>query len=312
MQLRIDVSQNILDQFAHQLKNIVEVEENAIEIKKGFGEGRFTLVTFPNQLELYHLSSYANLDVSINSQNPADSEWLLYNINLANQGLEKTVNNQQVNIQRFLPSGILIYTPQTRVFSTSSANTRFEVALVRFHRSFLANYLEQSLTILENTDNAVLYEDLDHYLEKFLRSAIQTKNKITAHASLLSFMGGVIEKLQQRDLEEKYEQLHPDDLKGLFTAAAYLRDPLATNIPSINQLALAAGMGTTKFKTYFKQVFGEPPIQYHRKIKLEYARQELITQRKTASELSYELGYSHPSKFTAAYKKQFGIVPSQA
>jgi len=95
-------------------------------------------------------------------------------------------------------------------------------------------------------------------------------------------------------------------------AAAHLRNPLASTVPSLAELAETARMGITKFKTTFKQVFGTPPIQYHRKIKLEYARQELTTQRKTATELSYELGYSHPSKFTTAYKKQFGVVPSQA
>ncbi len=311
MQLQIDVSQNILHQFATQLSSIADVTKNVLKVRPAFGEGTFTFKAFPNQLELYHLVSYSKLEMGIRSQNPADSEWLLYNINLSNQAIEKTVNNQEVNIQKYLPSGILIYTPQTQVFSSSPAHTHFEIALVRFHRSFLAQYLHQELPILANTDRAVIYEDLDYYLEKSLNNALQTSNKINAHAHLLSFMGGVIEKLQQRSTEESFEDLHPNDLKGLFTASAYLRNPLASCVPSINDLAEIAGMGITKFKTTFKQVFGVPPIQYHRKIKLEYARQELISQRKTATELSYELGYSHPSKFTIAYKKQFGIVPSQ-
>jgi len=311
MQLQIDVSHNIFDQFAVQLKGITELEGNVLRVKAAFGKGKFAVYHFPNQLELYHLVSYAKLEMSICSQNPADSEWLLYNVNLSNQIVEKTVNNQEVNIQKYLPSGILIYTPQTQVFSTSPAHTHYEVALVRFHRSFLVQYLHQELPILANTDCAVLYEDLDYYLEKSLRQALQTSNKINAHAHLLSFMGGVIEKLQQRSSEEAFENLHPDDLKGLFMAAAYLRNPLAATVPNIPELAETAGMGITKFKTIFKQVFGAPPIQYHRKIKLEYARQELTTQRKTATELSYELGYSHPSKFTNAYKKHFGVVPSQ-
>ncbi|OJJ22524.1 hypothetical protein BKI52_07535 [marine bacterium AO1-C] len=312
MQLQIDVSQNIFHQFAAQLRSITEVENNVLKVKAAFGEGKFTFYEFPNQLELYHLASYSKLEMSIRSQNPIDSEWLLCNINLSNQAVEKTVNDQAINIQKYLPSGILIYTPQTQVFSASPAHTRFEIALVRFHRSFLTHYLNQDLPILANTDRAVIYEDLNYYLEKSLRNALQTSNKISAHAHLLGFMGGVIEKLQQRSADVAFEDLHPEDLKGLFLAAAYLRNPLALDIPSVNQLAETAGMGITKFKTTFKQVFGTPPIQYHRKIKLEYAREELTTQRKTATELSYELGYSHPSKFTTAYKKQFGVVPSQA
>ena len=71
-----------------------------------------------------------------------------------------------------------------------------------------------------------------------------------------------------------------------------------------------ADMGATKFKKLFKQVFGCAPKQFHFKIKMDYAQKELAYKNRSSSELSYELGYSHPSKFTVAYKKHFGILPS--
>jgi AraC-like DNA-binding protein len=43
---------------------------------------------------------------------------------------------------------------------------------------------------------------------------------------------------------------------------------------------------------------------------MEYARNELKMGYKSPVELSHELEYSHPSNFTAAYKKYFKIVPS--
>lgn len=69
-------------------------------------------------------------------------------------------------------------------------------------------------------------------------------------------------------------------------------------------------MGVTKFKESFKLVFGLAPLQYRNRIRMEYAREELMHQRKTASELSYELGYAHPSNFTATFKQYFGKLPS--
>jgi len=43
---------------------------------------------------------------------------------------------------------------------------------------------------------------------------------------------------------------------------------------------------------------------------MEYAREQIVVGNRSASELSYELGYSHPAKFTKAYKNQFGVLPS--
>nr|WP_281350356.1 AraC family transcriptional regulator [Fulvivirga lutimaris] len=93
-------------------------------------------------------------------------------------------------------------------------------------------------------------------------------------------------------------------------AAATLRNPLTQDVPNIETLASLASMSTTKFKLLFKQLFGSSPIQYHHKIRMEYAKDELITKRKTPTELSYEFGYSHPSNFTTAFKKYFNELPS--
>jgi len=207
---------------------------------------------------------------------------------------------------------MLFYTPQTKVYSLSLPNTVFEIALIRFPKSFLADYLSTDLANLQNAQKAIIYEDLDNESEQLLVQALQpTANKLKRHSQLLHLLGIFFDKLLRRKKEDNYHNLHPTDLKNLFIAAAKLRNPLIQQIPSIEQLAKIAGMGSTKFKNCFKQVFGNPPIKYHQKIRMEYAQKELQGHQKTISEISYELGYSHPSKFTVAYKKQFNQLPSQ-
>lgn len=306
---KIDVQQNILKQFAQQLA--IPVTENQITLDANFGTGSIQYFAFPEQLELYHFKFKTNTPIRINSQNPVDSNWLLLNINLSSVSYIKTVNQQQLNLQKYLPSGMLFYTPKTKVQSISPPNTAFEIGLIRFPKSFLATYLTPDLSSLQNTQNALIYEDLDPQSELLLLDALKpTNNKLKRHSSLLGFLAIFINKLIQRTTEEKYQNLHANDLKGLFLAAAQLRNPTNKSLPTILQLAKLAGMGSTKFKNCFKQVFGNPPIKYHQKIKMEYALQQLKNQQKTVSEISYELGYSHPSKFTSAFKKQFHILPS--
>lgn len=309
MNFELDIRNNIINQFSEQLKS--EIIDDKLILPSNFGVGQIEFLQFPNQVELYHLQCTISETVELKSLNPKNSEWLLFNINLSKSIIEKTVNNQKINFQKFLPSGILFYTPDTIVSSSSPKNSDFEIVLIRVHRNFFKEYKSDNIFKLQNSENALIYEDLDYMMESTLKSILKFKeSKIRASAFLMRFLADIIDKLKNRELPDKYENLHPLDIKGLFMASAHLRNPLAKNIPTISELASISGMGITKFKDTFKQVFGKAPVQYHRKIKFDYAKKELESKRKSASELSYELGYSHPSKFTTAFKKFFGDVPS--
>jgi len=307
--LNINITQNILEQFAAQLK--IPIVKQSATLDQNWGEGKINFFKITSELELYTFQYQLLKPLGIQSLNPKDSDWLLLNINLSNQANVKEVNATTVSIQKFLPSGILVYTPQTAVKSITPVNESFEIVLLRFHRSLLKQY-DLDSPFFENTSQAVLYEDLDASSEQFLQEAIAPNcDKLLRHALVLKFLSTFVKKLQARESESLYQNLHEADLKGLFLASAKLRNPLASNVPSIESLSKIAGMSPTKFKTCFKQVFGSPPIQYRQKIRMDYARRELEDGEKSASTLSYELGYSHPSKFTNAFKKTFGLLPSE-
>ena len=309
MKIALDVTQNILQQFATQLG--INALSHAVSIDSSVGKGFIHLATLPNQIELYHFSFTLREQFEVFSRNPSDSEWLLLNINLSESPLEKKVNEQEVNFQKYLPSGMLFYVPQTEVFSISPPNIPFSIALIRFHRSLLDLYPTEELTSLQVAKSAIIYEDLDFQSEELLGKCIESMDKqLFVHAHVLQFLSLFFEKLKNRDVSTAYEALHPQDLKNLFIASSLLRNPFEQHLPSIEDLSKMAGMGTTKFNSSFKQVFGTTPLQYNLKIKMEHAKDQLIRKASTPSEISYQLGYSHPSKFTAAFKKQFGVLPS--
>ena len=306
---RLDIRNNIINQFAEQLG--LPVENNGIQINNAVGTGTAHFIPFANQLEFYHFEIDLKSDFQVWSENPLDSDWVLLNINLSDTKLDKKVNEEEFSFQRFLPSGMLFYTPGTQVSSTSPPNVPFEIALVRFHKSFLDTYSISKIPVFNSFNSAIIYEDLDYQSEELLTKTIEHKsNKLLANAYLLEFLNVFFQKLKRRKEKNHFQKLHPDDLKGMFLASSYLRNPLSTAVPSVEQLSQIAGMGTTKFKTTFKQIFGESPIHYNLKIRLEYAHDQLLAKKASPSEISYQLGYSHPSKFTVAFKKYFGKLPS--
>ena len=310
MNAQLDIRHNILDQFARQLR--IPAKNDQLHIESDLVQGSIYLTPLPNNIELYHFSFTLKTPFEIHSINPEGSDWLLININLSESVLEKTVNNQEMNFQKYLPSGMLFYTPKTEVFSVSPPHTPFSIVLIRFHKSLLEQYSGHEFQSFQGTNSAILYEDLDFQSEQLLTKSLQKEtNPLLLHAYILQFLGHFFGKLKNRDQASNYQKLHPDDLKGLFTASAFLRNPFDQNPPSVEELSKIAGMGTTKFNTTFKQVFGTTPLQYHLKIRMEHAKDQLARNMASPSEISYRLGYSHPSKFTAAFKKQFGCLPSE-
>lgn len=309
MNIEINIEHGILEQFSKQLN--VKEHIDSLELDSSLGAGAIKLIKFPNSLEFHHFTFKLKTALELSSTNPANSDYLLLNINLSEQAVQKKVNGQNLDIQKYLPSGILYYPSNTNVSSISPIDIRFEIVLIRFHKDLLRNYFEERQDFIFDIRDTIIYEDLDFNSEELIKNIIKSTNKLESHAHLLGFLSIFFDKLSSRESQTQYENLHPQDIKQLFLTASVLRNPVNQDIPTIDDLAKMAGMGKTKFKKIFKQVFGSAPKQYHQKIKMDYAKEELQKNLKTSTEIAYELGYAHPSKFTRAFKNHFGNLPSQ-
>ncbi|HVU56454.1 MAG TPA: AraC family transcriptional regulator [Puia sp.] len=80
---------------------------------------------------------------------------------------------------------------------------------------------------------------------------------------------------------------------------------------SIAALSRRAGINQMKLKTGFKQLFNTTIFSYLHSIRMQEARRLLLDENMCVSETADRIGYKHPQHFTAAFKKQFNITPSQ-
>lgn len=90
-----------------------------------------------------------------------------------------------------------------------------------------------------------------------------------------------------------------------------LENSLFEKFPSITTIAKLTGVSETKIKADFKNLLGKSMLQYYIMQQMIYAKNILKTEKLTIKEVSEILGYSSPSKFTEAFKKYHGIVPSE-
>ena len=71
-------------------------------------------------------------------------------------------------------------------------------------------------------------------------------------------------------------------------------------------------MGVSSFHRAFKEVTGETPVQYLKKIRLLKAKGLLVFEGKRVDEAAYEVGYASPSQFSREFKRYFQVSPSEA
>lgn len=309
MKVKLDIGKSLAQQFQRLFKL-----DDQLHLHPTVGTGRpMKYLEFPGQMEFYHFQTVKFAEpIQMKAINPADSDWFLIHINLGAAKQRKTLAGESIEFQKNLPIGMLIYGPDLEIDTLIPPSVDSELASIRFNQKFLSTYFQDWRATLSLSKNLIL-EDLDFQLETVLQKALNSMDdKLPCHAAVLVFLDRVFAKLARHENTDTYNNLRANEIEGLFRACALLRSPLATDVPTLSELASAAHMGRTKFKAAFKQVFGSPPMQYRKRIRMEFAREQITANNKTPTEISYLLGYSHPSNFTTAYKKQFGELPSES
>lgn len=84
-----------------------------------------------------------------------------------------------------------------------------------------------------------------------------------------------------------------------------------TEPPSLNELSDMINLSLSHLKEGFKHIYGETVYAYLLNYKMEFARRLLTTKKYNIAEVSFEVGYSTPSHFIAAFKKKYGVTPKR-
>ena len=75
-------------------------------------------------------------------------------------------------------------------------------------------------------------------------------------------------------------------------------------------LARHFGVNTTKLMTLFKKTFGKSIFEFISELRMEHAMILLRDSGLMVTEVARTLGYKNPNHFSSAFKRTFGINPS--
>ncbi len=81
---------------------------------------------------------------------------------------------------------------------------------------------------------------------------------------------------------------------------------------SLSDIAKSVGMSVESMQRAFKSAYGTTVVDFIRDARLHMARQAIEKDSISVSEAAYRAGYTSPANFSTAFKRVFGITPSQA
>jgi AraC-like DNA-binding protein len=111
-------------------------------------------------------------------------------------------------------------------------------------------------------------------------------------------------------INDHYFNLPDKDRKYIQKAERCLLDNLFHSFPGIEYVSQKVGVSPTKLKQDFKIVHNQTLYHYYRYHQMHVASKLLTEKASTVKEVAHLLGYENASKFSAAFKDQFGLQPS--
>lgn len=96
---------------------------------------------------------------------------------------------------------------------------------------------------------------------------------------------------------------------GLRDARDFIHSQFTCNI-SLSEIASAARMHPSHLAKMFRRYYHSTVGEYVRRLRLDYASEELSRSNKALSEIALAAGFYDQSHFTHAFKLHFGLTPS--
>ena len=117
-------------------------------------------------------------------------------------------------------------------------------------------------------------------------------------------------------MDELYQQVESPDV--LECQRALVRSSLKARVNqqmgrrrSVNEIASSLNMSGRTLQRKFKAEYNETLSSYLQRRRLELAKKALLVQGLSIGEVAYHAGYNHSSNFVHAFKRAFGLTPTE-
>ncbi len=190
--------------------------------------------------------------------------------------------------------GVIILNPFFETFLNGRFGINSKALFDRAQNAYRHNYNTPAISLI--------FKQIEQRIISGMESRIYYESKVLEIFSL------IFENMTPTSQE--YSNLHISrvDKNALKRAALLLEESMAEP-PSISELAQQVNMSASKFKIYFKSLFGATPYGFLRDVQMKHALAHLCADDMNIGEIAQHIGFKSASKFSEAFKSTYGIAP---
>lgn len=329
----MDIQYNSLD-YVDLLHTIAKalgtrVVNNTLTIPSNFGKGYAWAENFPNGMSLLvcDVTLSTTMDM-IRESSPNQFYILQFNEGFTESGDASFVEeeadhepnkynmNQQVVLltnsfisTRFImPANIKIKSIkiifEKRQLIDFLGNEMFDELMGRYFSELVKNrHIEPVDAEYRSLIDELLMPKIDHPLRSIY---ITNRVMLLLERFAVKFMNKMMQKTDSHKLND-------DEITRLMRVETLLVKDYTTAPPTIEKLSRISAMSPTKLKRDFKAMYGMPIYEYFQKNRMIHAKKLLTAAGSNVSikEIGMMVGYSNLGHFAAAFRKEFGMLPSE-
>lgn len=312
----------LLQELSRRLE--VPIVDNTVQFPPHIGTGTFRFIKLPNGLHACMINCLMQDDWLLHRGKIHEEFYVLRFDELTIPGtLEVTIDEEMVKEKNTTKSIAYLYSTLFDWSYLSTRETNFYGISVLFNKEWLAKYLD--INTVENVLAAYIslksenlnIEPLDSKYKRWMQAIVDVQSD---NPLLPTIVQNRIMLMVERFFTHLYEKMHNptfrvplsgEDINRVMQIESILTKDIFQSPPSIQQLAKMVSISESKLKKDFKIMYGYPIYEYYQKARMRAAQDKLLTGKYAVKEVAMELGYANLSNFTIAFKKEFGVLPSQ-
>ncbi|NLR90890.1 helix-turn-helix transcriptional regulator [Flammeovirga agarivorans] len=167
----------------------------------------------------------------------------------------------------------------------------------------------------EKLINHIYYEESTPELEDIIEEIFQIQKTTIARNAIifgkgLELTGKLLKKMMLRLHSKKEKKINKHDMSTYFKIKDYILSDYS-NIPTTQMISHQFGIGETKLKEEFKQIFDQSIFAFITSHRMMDAHRLIRMTELTIGEIGTKVGYNHLSKFTSAFKRYYDYTPTE-
>jgi AraC-like DNA-binding protein len=315
--------EQLLLKLAEQLD--MPVHNNQVMFPPAIADGSFMFLPLPNGLHASVINCTFNQDWLIHRKRNVNGEFytLRFDELVIPGTLVITIDDEKVREKNTSKSIAYLTSSHFEWSYLGTQGGRYHSIAILFNKEWLATYLDihtaeevLSTYISLKAENFNI-EPLDSKYRHWMRTIMAVDDESPLRLTIIQ---NRIMLMIERFFLHLYEKmknptfrvpLSPEDINRVMQIEGILTKDIFQPAPSIQQLAKMVSISESKLKKDFKTMYGFPIYEYYQKARMQAAQDKLLTRKYSVKEVAMELGYANLSNFTIAFKKEFGVLPSQ-